>query len=149
MKKGTLANQKIVVIIEGSLKKAKSGIMVASKAQAWGEEYLLETNKTKIFDDDYVLETDGVIAEISSENFTECIGGLIEDIIKTNEKNHEKKMMRVDPKKREEARNIKLDQLVTIKTLAYGQFGPVYLVKAKHDLQLYALKSFNKIQISE
>ena len=119
--------------------------MVASKAQAWGEEYLLETNKTKIFDDDYVLETDGVIAEISSENFTECIGGLIEDIIKTNEKN----MMRVDPKKREEARNIKLDQLVTIKTLAYGQFGPVYLVKAKHDLQLYALKSFNKIQISE
>jgi len=32
MKKGTLANQKIVVIIEGSLKKAKSGIMVASKA---------------------------------------------------------------------------------------------------------------------
>ena len=109
-----------MVIIEGSLKKAKSGIMVASKAQAWGEEYLLETNKTKIFDDDYVLETDGVIAEISSENFTECIGGLIEDIIKTNEKNHEKKMMRVDPKKREEARNIKLDQLVTIKTLAYG-----------------------------
>ena len=110
--------------------------MVASKAQAWGEEYLLETNKTKIFDDYYVLETD-------------IIGGLIEDIIKTNEKNHEKKMMRVDPKKREEARNIKLDQLVTIKTLAYGQFGPVYLVKAKHDLQLYALKSFNKIQISE
>lgn len=79
------------------------------------------------------METDGVIAEISSENFIECIGGTIEEIIKTNEKNHEKKMMRVDPKKREEAKNIKLDQLVNIKTLAYGQFGPVYLVKAKHD----------------
>jgi cGMP-dependent protein kinase len=32
LKKGTVANQKIIVIIEGSLKKSKSGITVASKA---------------------------------------------------------------------------------------------------------------------
>ena len=69
MKKGTNANQKIVVIIEGSLKKAKSGITVASKAQAWGEEYLLDSNKQKNFDDDIVMETDGVLAEISNETF--------------------------------------------------------------------------------
>lgn len=69
MKKGTVANQKIVVIIEGSLKKAKSGITVASKAQAWGEEFLLENQRSKTFDDDIVMETDGVIAEITSENF--------------------------------------------------------------------------------
>lgn len=31
-KKGTTGNQKIVVIIEGSLKKSRSGITVASKA---------------------------------------------------------------------------------------------------------------------
>ena len=46
---------------------------VATKAQAWGEEYLLESNKNKTFDDDIVMETDGVIAEISCENFLECI----------------------------------------------------------------------------
>jgi len=40
------------------------------------------------------METDGVIAEITSENFTECIGGTIEEIIKNNEKTHEKKMQR-------------------------------------------------------
>lgn len=81
MKKGTNANQKIVVIIEGSLKKAKSGMTVASKAQAWGEDYMLEVNKNKTFDDDIVMETDGVIAEITSENFVECIGGSLEEII--------------------------------------------------------------------
>jgi len=43
---------------------------------------MLESNKSKTFDDDIVMETDGVIAEISSENFTECIGGQIEEIIK-------------------------------------------------------------------
>lgn len=32
MKKGSNANQKIVVIIEGSLKKSKSGMTIASKA---------------------------------------------------------------------------------------------------------------------
>jgi len=77
-KKGTVANQKIVVIIEGSLKKAKSGIVVASKAQAFGQEYMLENNRTKNFEDDIVMETDGVLAEITTENFQECINGTIE-----------------------------------------------------------------------
>lgn len=95
LKKGTVANQKIIVIIEGSLKKSKSGITVASKAQAWGEEYFFEANKNKTYiccihthrlDDDIVLETDGVIAEISSENFIDCIGGTLEEVIKKNEK---------------------------------------------------------------
>ncbi len=63
------------------------------------------------------METDGVIAEITSENFQECIGGPIEDIIKNNEKNHEKKMMPVDPQKRQDAKNIKMSELVFIKTL--------------------------------
>jgi len=39
LKKGTSANQKIIVIIEGSLKKAKSGIIIASKGAAWGDEF--------------------------------------------------------------------------------------------------------------
>ena len=86
LKKGTVANQKIIVIIEGSLKKSKSGITVASKAQARGEEYFLDANKNKTLDDDIVLETDGVIAEISSENFVDCISGTLEEVIKKNEK---------------------------------------------------------------
>ena len=63
------------------------------------------------------METDGVIAEITSENFVECIGGSIEEIIKNNEKNHEKKMMRKDQKKTEEAKNIKMNELINIKTI--------------------------------
>lgn len=38
------------------------------------------------------METDGVIAEITSENFSECIGGPIEEIIKSNDANREKTM---------------------------------------------------------
>lgn len=75
---------------------------VASKAQAWGEEYMLEQNKNKTFDDDIVMETDGVIAEITSENFVECIGGALEEIIQNNQKNQEKKMMKADQTKRRE-----------------------------------------------
>lgn len=41
------------------------------------------------FDDDVVMETDGVLAEITSESFTECIGGPLEEILKKNEKIHE------------------------------------------------------------
>ena len=45
---------------------------------------MLETNKNKTFEDDIVMETDGVIAEITSENFGECIGGNLEEIIANN-----------------------------------------------------------------
>jgi cGMP-dependent protein kinase len=51
------------------LKKAKSGIVVASKGAAWGEEFMLEANKNKTLDDDIVMETDGVLAEITNESF--------------------------------------------------------------------------------
>jgi len=62
-------------------------MIVASKAQAWGEEYMLEANKNKNLEDDIVMETDGVIAEITSENFVDCIGGNLEMIITNNIKN--------------------------------------------------------------
>lgn len=81
------------------------------------------------------METDGVIAEITSENFQECIGGTIEEIIKNNDNNREKKMQRVDAQKREQAKNIKMDSLINIKTIAFGQFGPVYLVKSPTVIQ--------------
>jgi cGMP-dependent protein kinase len=48
---------------------------------------MLESNKNKTFEDDIVMETDGVIAEITSENFIECIGGNLEEIIANNQKN--------------------------------------------------------------
>jgi len=35
------------------------------------------------------METDGVIAEITSENFIDCIGGPLEEIIKNNQLNQE------------------------------------------------------------
>lgn len=77
-------------------------------------------------------------------------------------------MMKADQAKRLELQKIKINDLVFIKTLgnniiaslpfptltlfalsAFGQFGPVYLVKANYDKNLYALKSFNKVQITE
>jgi hypothetical protein len=35
------------------------------------------------------METDGVLAEISTESFQECIGGTLEEVLKKNEKAHE------------------------------------------------------------
>lgn len=41
-------------------------------------------------------------------------------------------MQRYDAEKREKAKNIKMDTLISIKTIAFGQFGPVYLVKSPY-----------------
>lgn len=41
------------------------------------------------FDDDIVMECDGVLSEINYESFQECIGGAMEEVLKKNEKAHE------------------------------------------------------------
>lgn len=45
--------------------------------------------------------------------------------------------------------HIKLDHLIFIKKLGFGQFGSVYLVRNKDSGALYALKSVSKAQIIE
>ena len=41
------------------------------------------------FDEDYVMKTNGVVAEITIDNFIQCIGGSIELVLKKNETSHE------------------------------------------------------------
>lgn len=48
-KRGVVGFQKLVVVIEGSLKKLKNGAVVAGKGQCYGEEFLKDPNK--ILDD--------------------------------------------------------------------------------------------------
>lgn len=43
-------------------------------------------------DDDIVMETDGVLAEMSHESFIDSIGGYLEEVIRKNEKSQDKKM---------------------------------------------------------
>ncbi|CAD8211860.1 unnamed protein product [Paramecium pentaurelia] len=147
MKKGTSVQQKIIVVVEGCVKKNKSGIVIATKGQVWGEEYFLIMNKNKLFDDDIVMETDGVLAEMSYDNFIDCIGGFLEEVIKKNEKIQDKKMKYQI--KQNNYESIKKSDLIFIKQLAFGQFGPVYLVKAKSNQQLFTLKTYNKYDIKQ
>lgn len=58
-------------------------------------------------------------------------------------------MMRADLAKKKEALNIRLNELFLIKKLGVGQFGNVYLVRAKYNGNLYALKCIAKQQVIE
>lgn len=61
-KRGVVGFQKLVVVIEGSLKKLKSGLVVAAKGQCYGEEFLKDPHK--ILDDEVIMQNYGVVAEI-------------------------------------------------------------------------------------
>ena len=81
-RKGSSGFQKLVVVIEGSLKKLKSGSLVAAKGQCYGEEFLLSENKNKTLDDEVVMNSYGVIAEVGGSAFYEAINSFsIEDAI--------------------------------------------------------------------
>ena len=72
------------------------------------------------------------------------MGGPLDEVLKKNEKTHEKRMMKAEQSKKKEATNIKMNELIYIWKLGIGQFGNVYLVKAKFNNQYYALKQFHK-----
>jgi len=45
MKKGEVKQPKIIVVIEGSLKKSKQSSLLISKVQAYGEEFFMNNKK--------------------------------------------------------------------------------------------------------
>ena len=88
--KGSSCAQKIVVIIEGTLKKAsKSDQVVGRKNEVYGSEFLKEGRQNQTFDDNIVMDGEGVLAELDFGKFYECLGGNYEQIMKKNEKSHE------------------------------------------------------------
>ena len=63
------------------------------------------------------MEKDAVVAEITIEKFEEIIGGFIEEILKKNEKSHEKKMMKLENPLKNESKNLNLSDFIFIKKL--------------------------------
>jgi cGMP-dependent protein kinase len=148
--KNQLGSSKLVIVIEGSLKKSKYNSVIAKKGELYGDEFVLEATRTKVIDDDIVMEQDGVVGELPYSTFIECIGGTLEAAMKKNENGHEKKMMQNhNSEMKKNAANLRLEDLVFYKKLGFGQFGSVYLVKCKGDEQFFALKAVSKQQVIE
>ena len=60
--KGTSQNAKIIIVIEGSLKLRKNNQIIAVKGQVLGDPY-----DDKCYEDDIIMQTDGVISEVLSK----------------------------------------------------------------------------------
>ena len=86
IKKGKNGNlpiiQKLIVIIEGAIKKSKNINYLAERSQVFGEDFLLETKNKGKYDDDIVMESNGIVAEISPDLIKDIIKGNIDTIIR-------------------------------------------------------------------
>ncbi len=58
-KKGSIVH-KLIIILEGRIKKFRSANFLAQAGQAWGENYLRTSNDVRL-DDDIVVETESVL----------------------------------------------------------------------------------------
>eukprot|EP01017_Pseudomicrothorax_dubius_P023633 TRINITY_DN2520_c0_g1_i2.p1 TRINITY_DN2520_c0_g1~~TRINITY_DN2520_c0_g1_i2.p1 ORF type:complete len:815 (+),score=191.06 TRINITY_DN2520_c0_g1_i2:35-2479(+) len=145
---------KLVMIVEGTLKKSRIGTVVATKGLVYGEEYLIENARSnpKSLDDDIILENDGVVSEITFEAFHDLIGGKIEEVIKRNEEKylnivmlHRDKLQKL----REEVLEVQLEDLIFCGKLRDGQFGPIYLAKLGELPETFVLKTIDKSTVSD
>eukprot|EP01017_Pseudomicrothorax_dubius_P037439 TRINITY_DN5486_c0_g1_i7.p1 TRINITY_DN5486_c0_g1~~TRINITY_DN5486_c0_g1_i7.p1 ORF type:complete len:378 (+),score=108.91 TRINITY_DN5486_c0_g1_i7:200-1333(+) len=82
--------------------------------------------------------------------FKEIIGGTLGEVIRKN-KDFENRMNTTIQTTKQNVQNdantVKLETLIHIKKLGFGQFGSVYLVKSPETGKLYALKCVTKAQI--
>ena len=85
-------NQKIIIIIEGALKKSNNIYPIATRSQVYGEEFLLYNRGRNRYDDDIVMDSNGVLAEIKADLVKDIIGGEIDVIVGKREKEVELKM---------------------------------------------------------
>ena len=140
----------MIIVIEGALKKYKNINPIAVRSQIYGEEFLLE-NKTKTrYEDDIVMESDGVIAEIKTDIVKEIIGGYLDTVVEENERRQTEKFH--EQIKRRNKMIESLQQLVVLQELKEGEFGPILLVGCTNEMEkqkLYVLKCYSKQKIEE
>lgn len=73
-RKGVMGFQKFVVVIEGQLKSLKNGAIVATKGSCLGEEFFFEENRVKTMEDEIVMNSYGVLAELIDYKIIESMG---------------------------------------------------------------------------
>ena len=61
-------------MIEGQLKSLKNGAIVATKGSCLGEEFFFEENRGKTMDDEIVMNSYGVLAELLDYKIVESMG---------------------------------------------------------------------------
>lgn len=77
--------QKVIIVIEGAIKKSKNINTLAVRSQIYGEDFLLETKNKGRYDDDIIMESNGILAEISADLIKDIIKGEIDTIIRRRE----------------------------------------------------------------
>ena len=76
-------HHKVIIVIEGALKRSKNSNPFVLKSQFYGEDYLHESRQ-KSSDDEILMDTDGILAEIPASTFKQIIGGYIDSVITKN-----------------------------------------------------------------
>jgi cGMP-dependent protein kinase len=134
---------KIIIVMEG---KMSCGDQTVKKGELFGSEYLLSAKTHEKLTADLVMSENGILSEMDHATFTASIAGVLEDVIKRNEKSHEKKIVVQKTEKKQP--EFLLEELTFIKKIGAGQFGSVYLVQCKSK-KLYALKTIAKAKIQQ
>jgi hypothetical protein len=80
-----LAASKIVVVFEGNISRLHSGNVVVKKGRTWGEQFLTSTMRNKTIDEELIMDSDGVVAEIPFDHVSLLLGGRkLDQVIQQN-----------------------------------------------------------------
>ena len=147
--KGQQTNPKMVIVLEGYLKKQKTKETICGKGKIVGEDYLTARSKDIKLTDGIVTSKNTILASFSRQEFIELFECSLEELVTKTEKNQIEHTNLQEEKKNnfsEEAGKIKFNDMKCIAKLGSGQFGNVFAVTV-NDKDIYALKCVSKAMI--
>jgi hypothetical protein len=75
-----------VISQTSNLIRSDDKVMIAHKNQCFHDSFFTKPYRDKAFDENVVIENDGVVFELTLEDLINNIGGEISEVLKRNEK---------------------------------------------------------------
>ncbi|EGR27195.1 protein kinase domain protein [Ichthyophthirius multifiliis] len=140
--KNSKVSENFCVVLKGSLKLTDD--IIFKKGQiVGGDENIIQTCSSSIYESDLICEENSIVALISNQLLIQNIGGTLSEIIAKNYQINTQIQLK-ENQIQQNINFIQLQDLCVLQKLGTGQFGNVYLVKNKNNNQLYALKCISK-----
>ncbi len=111
---------------------------------------MVKMKKNQQIMDDIIIGENSILGEIKIELVQTLIGGEIQEVIKKNKARRAKILKQDNSKNISRGNDLDLDELIHIKKVKDGQFGPIHLVveeplqKNDKELKTFVIKCIDK-----
>ncbi len=97
LQKGKAVRRCVVICQNSNMLRSNDSGVIALKGQCFHDSFFIKSYRDKAFDENVIVEKEGMVFELYLEDLVKFLGGELEEVLKRNEKqSHEIKMSKMN-----------------------------------------------------